>query len=178
VLLSRAALLALVLGLAGCPDDTLPECDRIDSSSMMLVASDYNDAMIDINDGSQVPLLAAPQGGHILLVGARVRAQSDCQLVATASLRDPATQRVLGLEQRPLLLDKRSDGWAVPRHGLDAMPNVAVCPTASATTAVFNHEYKLEVALTRLDGAPVASASAMVTPACTDSYCESDCGVY
>jgi hypothetical protein len=175
VLLRRAALLVL---LAGCPDDTLPECDVIDSSSVMLVASDYNDVMIDITDGSQVPLLAAPQGGHILLVGARVRTKSDCQLIATASLRDPATQRVLGLEQRPLLLDKRSDGWAVPRQGLDAMPNVAVCPSAAASTPVYNHEYKLEVALTTLDGAAVATASAMITPSCADQYCQSDCGTY
>jgi hypothetical protein len=175
VLLNRAALLVL---LAGCPDETLPECDVIDSSSVMLVASDYNDSMVDITDGSQVPLLAAPQGGHILLVGARVRAHTDCQLIATASLRDPATQRVIGLEQRPLLLDKRSDGWAVPRQGLDAMPNVAVCPSAAATTAIYNHEYKLEVALTTLDGAPVATASAMITPSCSDQYCQSDCNIY
>jgi hypothetical protein len=68
----------------------------------------------------------------------------------------------------------------VPRHGLDAMPNVAVCPSAAATTAIYNHEYKLEVALTTLDGAPVATVSAMITPSCTasDPYCQSDCMPY
>jgi hypothetical protein len=175
VLLNRAALLVV---LAGCPEQTLPECDVIDSTSVMLVASDYNDTMIDVKDGSQVPLLGAPQGGHILLVGARVRTKTDCQLIANAALRDPVTQRVLGLEERPLLLDKRADGWAVPRHGLDAMPNVAVCPSAAAATPIFNHEYKLEVTLSTLDGAPVATASAMITPTCTDAWCEGDCGVY
>jgi hypothetical protein len=176
VLLRATALLVL----AGCPEPTLPECDVIDAASVMLVASDYEDKMIDIKDGSQVTLLGAPQGGHILLVGARVRAATDCQLIATASLRDPVSQRVIGLEQRPLLLDKRADGWAVPRHGLDAMPNVAVCPSAAATTPIYNHEYKLEVALTTLDGAPVATVSAMITPACApnDGYCEGDCGTY
>jgi hypothetical protein len=177
VLLRRAALLVV---LAGCPEPTLPECDVIDSSSVVLVGSDNNDNMIDITDGTQVPLLGAPQGGHILLVGARVRAKTDCQLIATASLRDPMTQRVLGLEQRPLLLDMRHDGWAVPREGLDAMPNVAVCPSAAASTPVYNHEYKLEVSLTTLDGAPVATASAMITPSCAanDQYCQGDCGAY
>lgn len=177
MLLRATALLAL---LAGCPEQTLPECDVIDSSSIVLVASDYNDAMIDISDGSQVPLLGAPQGGHILLVGARVRARSDCQLVATAALRDPATQRVIGLEERPLLLDSHANGWAKPRPGLDAMPNVAVCPSSAATTPIFNHLYQLEVALKTLDGAPVATASAMITPTCSasDGFCESDCGAY
>ena len=171
---------ALLIVLAGCPEPTLPECDVIDTSNIVLVASDESDAMRDISDGSQVPLLGAPQGGHILLVGARVRAKSDCQLIATASLRDPATQRVLGLEQRPLLLDKRGDGWAVPRAGLDAMPNVAVCPSAAASTPVYGREYKLEVSLTTLDEMPIATLTAMVTPTCPagDSYCEGDCGTY
>jgi hypothetical protein len=83
---------------------------------------------------------------------------------------------VVGLEQRPLLLDKRSDGWAVPRDGLDAMPNVAVCPSAAASTAIYNHDFTLEVALTTLAGAPVATVSATITPSCADQYCEGDCG--
>ncbi len=178
MLLTRAALLALVAPLTGCPHPTLPECDVLGASNVVLVASDYNDAVRDITDGSQVPLLAAPQGGHILLVGARVRATSDCQLIATGSLRDPATQRVLGLEQRPLLLDQRSDGWAVPRPGLDAMPNVAVCPSAAASTQIYGREYKLEVSLTTLDETPIATLSAMITPTCADAYCEGDCGTY
>jgi hypothetical protein len=173
VLLKRATLLVL---LAGCPDPTLPECDVVDAQSVALVAFDET-KLFDVTDGTHVPLVAAPQGGHILLVGARVRAASDCQLVATAALRDPATQRVLGLEQRPLLLDKRADGWAAPRASLDAMPNIAVCPSAAATTPIYNHEFQLEVALTTLDGAPLATATAMITPTCADAYCEGDCGM-
>jgi hypothetical protein len=176
VLLRPAALLMV---LAGCPlEHTLPECDVLDTSSVMLVASDMNDMMIDISDGTRIPLIGAPQGGHILLVGASVRAATDCQLVATASLRDTATNRVIGLEQRPLLLEKHANGWAKPREGLDAMPNVAVCPSAATSTAVYDHEYLLEIALTTLDGAPVVSASAMVIPTCAanDGFCQGDCG--
>jgi len=152
----------------------------IDASNIQLVASDFNDHLIDITDGSQVTLLGAPQGGHILLVGARIKAAGDCQLVANAALRDTATNRVLGLEQRPLLLERRSDGWAVPRRGLDAMPNVAVCPASAASTMIYNHEYKLEVTLMTLDEQPVASASAMITPTClpTDGFCEGDCAAF
>jgi hypothetical protein len=178
VLLRSTALLVPVALLTGCPEPTLPECDVLDASNVMLVASDESDKMIDVTDGTQIPLIGAPQGGHILLVGARVRTSGDCQLMATASLRDPATQRVLGLEQRPLLLDKRADGWAVPRHGLDAMPNVAVCPSAAASTAIYGREYKLEVALTTLDETPIVTVSAMVTPTCTDAWCEGDCGAF
>ncbi|HEY5924298.1 MAG TPA: hypothetical protein VIV11_21625 [Kofleriaceae bacterium] len=177
MLLSRVALLVV---LAGCPlyEQTLPECNVLDTSSVMLVAADLDGNMIDISDGTQIPLIGAPQGGHILLVGASVRASSDCQLIATAALRDTATNRVIGLEQRPLLLERHSNGWAKPRDGLDAMPNVAVCPSAAATSSIFDHEYKLEVSLTTLDGAPILETSAMVTPTCPagDMYCQNDCG--
>ena len=178
-MLLRPALLLVVL--TGCPlfNETLPECTMIDASNVQLVASDLDDHMIDITDGSQVPLLGAPQGGHIMLVGARIKAASDCQLIANAALRDVATNRVLGLEQRPLLLDRHHDGWAVPRHGIDEMPNLAVCPASAATTTIYNHEYKLEVTLMTLDEQMVATATALITPTCQpgDGYCEGDCGL-
>jgi hypothetical protein len=172
MLLKRAFLLVL---LAGCPSPELPECDLLSTTDVVLVAEDPNSVISDVTDGSQVTLMSAPQGGHILLAGARVRASSDCQLAATASLRDPNTQRVIALEQRPLLLDKRADGWAVPQQGLNAMPNIAVCPNSAASTSVDGHPFLLEVSLATLDGTPIVTASAMVTPTCADSYCTGDC---
>ncbi|NVB81538.1 MAG: hypothetical protein HOV81_24300 [Kofleriaceae bacterium] len=174
---------ALLVFLAGCPfgggDDAanLPECSMVDDQSMMLVASTATSSMRDIMDGSTVDLIGAPQGGHILLVGARVKASGDCQLQATASLRDTTTSRVIGLEQRALLLEMHANGWAAPRQGLDAMPNVAVCPSAAATQNIYGHPYLLEVALATMSGMPIVSASAMVTPTCAtgDTYCQNDC---
>jgi len=173
MLLKSAPLLLLVL--AGCPNPELPECNLLSTTDIVLVASDPNSVISDIGDGSQVTLMPAPQGGHILLVGARVRAANDCQLAATASLRDPTNQRVIGLEQRPLLLEKRADGWAVPQQGLNAMPNVAVCPNGVASTSIDGHPFLLEVSLATLDGAPIVTASAMITPTCADTYCSGDC---
>jgi hypothetical protein len=174
-MLLRPAAFALLL--AGCPlfEQTLPECDVLDTTDIVLVASDPNSVVSDLEDGSEVPLIAAPQGGHIMLVGARVRAASDCQLAATGALRDPTTQRVIGLEQRPLLLERRTDGWAVPRAGLDAMPNVAVCPSAAAAASIDGNPYQLEISLSTLDGAPIATRTIMVTPTCTSAYCHADC---
>jgi hypothetical protein len=172
MLLKRALLLVV---LAGCPNEELPECSLLSTTDVVLVASDPNSVISDVSDGSEVPLMSAPQGGHIMLVGARVRASNDCQLSATASLRDPATQRVIGLDQRPLLLEKRADGWAVPAQGLNAMPNVAACPSSAASTSVDGHPFLLEVSLATLDGAPIVTATAMVTPTCVDTYCHTDC---
>ena len=172
MLLTRAALLLLV---AGCPgNDELPSARTSGASDVMIVASDPFSVITDVKDGSQVPLMAAPQGDDIMLVGARIRASYDCQLAATASLRDPVTNRVIGLEQRPLLLERGHDGWATPKQGLAAMPNIAVCPSA-VTTKIDGQPFLLEVALSTLDGEPLVSVSAMVMPTCIDNFCRSDC---
>jgi len=172
--------LVLLVCLAGCPsdDELLPECTALETDSVMLVCSTLDNQMSDITDGSNVPLLAAPQGGHILFVGARVRAARDCQLTAKAALRDPSTQRVLGLEERPLLLDRKSDGWAVPRDGLDSMPNVAVCPSSAANTAVYDRPLELEITLSTLAGTPIITRTAQITPTCDDDWCRTDCAAH
>lgn len=175
MLLSRIALLAC---LAGCPvsAENLPECSAVDTASVTLLSSTLDNEMMDISDGSRVPLLGAPQGGHIMLVGARVRAARDCKLTANAALRDPTSMRVIGLEERSLLLDRRSDGWAVPRDGLDSMPNVAVCPSSATTTAIYDRPFLLEVTLLSLSGAPIVTRKAQITPTCSDEWCRGDCG--
>ena len=173
MLLSRIAVLAC---LAGCPDTWGPLQECTDVTDVMLVSSTLDDEMMDISDGSRVPLLGAPQGGHILLVGARVRSAQNCKLTANAALRDPTNQRVIGLEERSLLLDHRSDGWAVPREGLDSMPNVAVCPSSAATTAIYDRTFLLEMKLTSPSG--TITRTAQITPTCTTEYCRGDCSPY
>jgi len=177
VLLTLAAIAGL---LAGCSDDDggdeMPECRDLDPESAVLVASDNASVIADIADGGNVELIAAPQGGHILLVGARFKAAGDCRVDATGALRDPRTQRVIGLGQRPMILVRRADGFVVPRAGLDAMPNVAVCPSAAATIDVFDNTYMLEVHLATSAGDTIADLSATIVPTCTSAFCMSDCG--
>lgn len=177
-MLLRCGALPCVLLLAGCPlfgEETLPECNVVDANDVVLVASSSSNVIFDLQDGSEIPLFPAPQGGHIMLAGARFRTTASCQVSATAALRDPVSQRVIALEQRPLLLERRSDGWAVPREGIDAMPNIAPCPSAAATSSIDGNPYLLEVALTTLDGAPIATRSVTITPTCADDFCRSNC---
>ncbi len=172
--------LALVLSAsAGCGGDDsneeLPECTNVDDTTAVLVAGTRDGTVVDIVDQGDVDLIPPPQGGHILLVGARVRSARDCRLDATGALRDPATQRVLGLEQRPLLLEHQADGWAVPGMGLASMPNVAVCPSAAATTSVAGNLYALEVRLADFAGNTVAELRATIRPTCGTEFCLYDC---
>jgi hypothetical protein len=180
-----AALPAALVALAGCPKNP-PTCHVQvpdggapgggNGVDVVIVVAAQDGTLVEVHDGAQVPLVFAPQGGHIMLVGARIKNSSDCQLDATGDLRDPATNRVLALDKRPLLLTTAADGWAQPSDpALSSMPNVAVCPSAAATQSIDGNAYTLELTLVA-GGTTVATLAATVTPTCNgDSYCHTDC---
>jgi hypothetical protein len=143
-------------------------------AAAQLVAADQSGNLVVVHDGDPVALLFAPQGGHILLVGARIHADVTCSIDATGALRDVASNRVLGLDERALDLVASGDGYAQPLApaSLSAMPNVAVCPTSATTAAVVGNMYRLELSI----GSQTLTASVIPTCAPGDTYCLSDCG--
>lgn len=160
--------------VAGCPlfHHDYPPCSVGDTA---LLTVDY-DHVVDIEDGSMVPLVSAPQGGVIMLAGARIAGTTTCQLDATGALRDPTTQKIIGLDVRPLVVKPRGDGWLVPDPGLSDMPNIAVCPSAAATRSIDGNAYRLELSLQDSSGATLAQLAATVTPTCSDDgLCTSEC---
>jgi hypothetical protein len=186
--LLRAAF--VLVALAGCPAPTHNQCAIPDAGALgggpgdngleaELVAADGNGGSVTLHDGDHVPLLRAPQGGHILLVGARIHTDETCDLDATGSLRDTASNRVIGLDERTLYVSATGDGWAAPEVPiqLDAAPNIAVCPTAATTAAIDGNPYQLELAITT-HGAQVADVKIMAIPTCMDgdTYCAQECG--
>lgn len=185
-MLLRAAL-ALV-ALTGCPAPTHNQCAIPDAGARggandaleaELVAADQMGNLVTLHDGDHVPLMRAPQGGHILLVGARVHTDDTCHLDATGSLRDTASNRVIGLDERTLYVAATGDGWAAPAQPVDlnAMPNIAVCPTSATTAAVNGNPYQLEIAIAN-GGSQVADLKITAIPTCAtdDTYCAQECG--
>jgi hypothetical protein len=187
--LLRLATLAAVLG--GCPAPSHNQCAIPDAGALgggpggtngleaELVAADQSGNLVTLHDGDHVPLMRAPQGGHILLVGARVHSDDTCDLDATGSLRDTASNRVIGLDERTLYVNATGDGWAAPQQPveLNAMPNVAVCPTSATTAAINGNPYQLEVAISS-GGSQVADLKITAIPTCAtdDTYCAQECG--
>ncbi|CAN5560131.1 hypothetical protein BH11MYX1_BH11MYX1_12910 [soil metagenome] len=174
--------LGLIALLAGCPSSDPGACKAPASNGSLeaeLVVADNAGNVRVVHDGDPVALHGAPQGGHVLLVGARVHADQACQYDATGSLRDLASNRAIGVEQRALIVMGTGDGWSAPDAQLSSMPNVAVCPNFATGTAVFGQPYELEVAL-RVGDQTVADLKAMVTPMCAadDMYCQNDCGAH
>jgi len=183
--IAAAALAALV----GCSGGPAPACEvppippgppgGADAADVVLVAQGDGGQLEDLVDGAAVPLIAAPQGGHILLIGARVRGVSGCSVQINAALRDPCNNRVVGLEDRPITLQDRGDGWAVPIDPgeLANYANVAVCPVQAAAHDLHGNLFELEVRISDDAGTVLAERTAMIRPTCgpDDTYCRCDC---
>jgi len=129
---------------------------------------------VDLSDGGAVALTVPPQGGIVLLAGGRARNLDGCAATVTASLRDPSSGMVIGLESRPSQLTLGADGWGYPTIELFfALANVAVCPSASTTRDVFGNPWLLEVRIT--DGRRDGTATVTVVPDCDRSSAPDFC---
>ncbi|HET9993562.1 MAG TPA: hypothetical protein VFQ65_33725, partial [Kofleriaceae bacterium] len=85
----------------------------------------------------------------------------------------------IGLDQRALYVSATGDGWAAPQQPVDlnAMPNIAVCPTSATTAAIDGNPYQLELAISS-NGSAVADLKITAIPTCAadDGYCATECG--
>ncbi len=179
MLLARITCLLALAGGCVWPggDDAPSDCDLSGTLDAQIVFADQAGAVRRVADDPNVPLVSAPQGGHILLLGARVHATvTSCSVEINAALRDPTTGRVIGLEERPVTISSYGGDWAGPPAsvGLSDLANVAVCPSSAVTTAVDAHPYQVEVRVTAA-GVAIANATATITPTCSDTYCHMDC---
>jgi hypothetical protein len=171
--------------LAGCgpSDDPLPgdTCELGAGTAIVPVFAEPLGAVHDVEDEGSVPLVSAPQGGYILLVGARAELGSGtrCQVTLNAALRDPRNGRVVGLEQRPVPLYGRPDGWAWPPDpsSLSDLANVAVCPTFTASTDIFDNPFQLEIKLLDENEAVLVEATRTIVPTCGSTFCRAECAL-
>jgi hypothetical protein len=183
LLLTPAILVLIGVGVAACGGGTSPACELVTDGAVesVIVFGTLDGELHDLVDGSRVPLIAAPQGGHILLIGARMRGVSGCSININAAVRDPCNDRVLGLEQRPISLTDRGDGWAVPvdPDELSNFANVAVCPVEAASHDLDGSALEVEVRLTDGMGRVVSELTATITPTCDagDSFCRCECDI-
>jgi hypothetical protein len=177
-LLAIAALLAPP-ALAGCSDDAPPDdCPVGDPSqpiTIQLVQWSQGQA-VDLVDGGRIDLVFPPQGGYVVLPSVRATNVDGCTVQLSASLRDTETNRILGLEQRPINLAMRPDGTAGPKQEaeLSDYANVAACPNAALERDMDGTSYRLNVRIT--NGSRMAEQAIMVTPDCLGvADCECMC---
>jgi hypothetical protein len=154
--------------------------DTAAPAEIEIISRDMNGAVSETTASSSVPLFIPPQGGWFVLVGVRARNIDGCNLTLTASLRDPTTNKIVALEERPVRLVIGDDGWGAPDRPeqLDNFANLSCCPNAGLTRDLYNQEYTLELDVTDREGKK-ASATQQVFLVCGDlghiSQCECQC---
>lgn len=177
MLLGRAALLTVLV--PGCLfEDPPPPCMLDTDTPIELVYADQNGNLEGVVANGEVPLVRAPQGGHILLIGAKLKVTGDsCQGQINAALRDMTNNRVVGLEQRPITIHSSGDGWASPADpaGLSDLANLAVCPNFTASSNIHDNVYQLEVRMMDPSEAHHCETTALVRPTCDGEYCRQEC---
>ena len=92
----------------------------------------------------------------------------------TAALRDPESQQVIALEQRPVQLHDYGDGWGRVSSAFDHLANVPACPNAAAQRHIFDNPWTLELRLEE-PGGRMAETSLVVTPGCRVAGEQEEC---
>jgi hypothetical protein len=152
--------------ISGCPspfagDPALPPALEV------VTVGTFNAPAAPLEDGGSLTILPPPQGGSIVLVGARARNLNPCGVMLTVGLRDTNTQQVR-LDGRTVNLQTSTAApdWVETSSQLAGMANVPVCPNQWASTDIFGHIFQLEVTVE--DSAHRrAMKTLQVTPACS-----------
>ena len=153
--------------LLGCASDKQAPAE------IQIVHLDANNMVIETQPMAQVPLIAPPQGGWIVLLGVRAKNVAS-QATLTTALVDACDDQVIQIDRRPTHLDIGGDGWGL--SSLTTFGNLPVCPELTATRDLHDVPYLVKVSVEDADGQK-ASASLTVVPTCPPdaSRCTCEC---
>lgn len=186
---STALALALALATGGCeppaPEpDAGVDCfvgDPDQAPEMQLVYRTALGEMADLMEGANVPLIVPPQGGMVVIIGARMRNVNICGMQMSALLRDTCTDRILGREGRPIFLERSADGWAVPIEPsrLDNYVNINACPNLVSSRDLDEEPYRVELRAVNLAAELEMTSQMSITAVCgepnAERLCECQC---
>ena len=176
---------ALVL-LAACGDDAAPDAaicvvgDLSAEPEIELVYRTADAEMVPLVDGAELPLQTPPQGGKVIFVGMRVKNVDLCGASLQGAVREPCTNRVLGIERRPIAWRIAEDGFAEPAQPqeISDYANVPLCPNAGAAEDVDGPELQLEMRFYPAGAAAIDRVIAITTTCADDELpqlCRCEC---
>ncbi|MCC7382331.1 MAG: hypothetical protein IT384_10900 [Deltaproteobacteria bacterium] len=156
-------LLAAALGLAACSSTAEPGADAEikrcffgDPAMPVEIEPIFRTVSGQIEplaDRGRVPLILPPQGGKVAIVGVRAKNLDTCPVNLATALRDTCSGAVIALEQRPILLEPGSDGWASPIQPAEITnySNLPACPRANLDRSIHEEPYELSIEVTDKD---------------------------
>jgi hypothetical protein len=185
---------------AAAPDDGAPDAN-VEAPSTEVAVSDSPDASEDLvvlpaqfieesmpmrmlADGDPVDLWNAPQGGHVILFGAKVRNMTTDVANIKVRFRRPDTGHIVAEEGRSVKMVPVPDEPGMMQPDLRSrsqVANVPLCPDYSAL-GIVDEAFDVEIFVTALYTQPVQSGTATVkvvarcsTPS-DEAFCRCDCG--
>jgi hypothetical protein len=171
--------LALLAFAASCGSSDCPTFigDPAQAPAIDMVTLDAAFAVHTAGDGSELALIRPPQGGKIVLVGARARNVCAGPIQVTGAVTDLCTGRVVGLESRTVLYVAAADGGVAdvkePAQ-ISSYANVAVCPNNVAARDLDGEPYRVTVTIQDKLGR-VAEKVITATPVCAEPEDEREC---
>jgi hypothetical protein len=181
----RRGLSLVLLALSACTgagsgeNVTAATCSAGDPQAeleMEIVCRDEGAAVLPVDEDARLPLMPAPQGGHIVLIGVRTNNLEGCNLKLSGALVDVETRAVVSLERRPVTMAVASDGWLEAKHpeAASSYLNIAACPHASLSRPINDQTYELQVTVTDQKNRTI-QASTTVVPTCSSDSCQCEC---
>lgn len=146
---------------------------------------DINQPLYMVNDGDDIPLDAAPQGGHVIHAGAQVRGLTGDTVEIRGRLRESVGGSIIAEEARTVVMRPVPGDPTLMQTDLSTISEasqVPVCPDYDARDVV-NMPSVLEVTVTELYTDPpcIGVATRQVTPRCNtgdptlDEACTCEC---
>ena len=139
----------------GDPDGGTPivECfygDEAEAPAGELVFLDENFEMQNLLPGQAVPTVLPPQGGKVILVGARIKNMDMCSLQANGGVFDDCQRpaRIIGREGRGLqMVPNDAIGFAEPRDPgtLNNYVNIPLCGNFTSSRDIDGEPYRVEI---------------------------------
>lgn len=177
---AAASLLLLPAGCGGKHEagiDAGPKCpigDLEAPAELEIVHQDATSTVLQTQSMAQIPLLPPPQGGWIVLLGARARNIDGCQVTLTTALVDRCDQQIIQIDKRPTRLEPGADGWGTST--VTTFGNLPVCPELTAKRDLHDVPYDVTVVVED-SGGQKASATLPVVPTCPtgDALCLCQC---
>ncbi|MFO0757777.1 MAG: hypothetical protein U0359_14880 [Byssovorax sp.] len=181
----------LALATAGCGEGSsssggggspVPGCtlgflgERGKPTEIQLVArgAGLTPTMSPLADHDQVAMILPPQGGRVILVGARATNINACAVDLKGVLKDTATGQIR-VDERTVNLQPDSDGWGGSVAGnISTFANVPTCPNQWASQDIYGSSFELTVSVADSEGNK-ASKTVNVVPFCAEPENADEC---
>lgn len=179
-----------VLGLALCalgcgndpPDDSRKDSGTVDPVTLELFPGDFvatDTPLAMLEQGDPVSLAAAPQGGHVIHVAAKVRGMTQDRANLRVRLREPDTNLIQVEEARDVdwkPVPGEPDLMQPDLASISDVSHVPSCPDYDAR-GIVGLPWNIEIVVTETGGPGKGSVTIGVVPACdqTDPVAKDQC---